>query len=146
MCSFVIEARKTLASVLIFVLAASLTTNSVFARSAANGSSEQAGDASRLREQVAHLPASALIEVRFVNREKVRGRLGAVEPDGFALMPQDRSASERRVAFTDVKSVKAIQSKRSVATKIAVVVVAGACVAALVIYLAARNALKGLRL
>jgi hypothetical protein len=139
------EARRALASVLMSVLVAPLATAPAFARSAATGRRDQAGDASRLREQIAHLRAGARIEVRFVNRETVRGRLGAVEPDGFALMPQDRSASERRVAFAEVTSVKAIQSRGKVAVEVGVVVVAAVGVAALVIDLAVRSSLRGLR-
>lgn len=133
MRAVVMEAKKMLASVLMLVLAASLGTDSVFARPAANGRRDRGGDTSRLREQVVHLPPGAWIEVRFVNREKVRGRLGAVDSDGFSLTPQDRSASERRIAFADVKSVKAIQSTRS---RVAVWIVAGAMVAVIVVALA----------
>jgi hypothetical protein len=132
------RARKTLASVLMFVFAASVLTDSVFASPAANGS-----DFGRLRRQVAHLRAGALIEVRFLNRENVRGRLGAVDPDGFALKLH-ASASERHVAFAEVKSVKAIQSKGSrVATWIVAGVLVLAVVAAIGVYLTFRHS-KGL--
>lgn len=127
------RARKTLASVLMFVLA-SLSADSLFATPA------NAGGSGRLRAQVAHLRAGARIEVRFVDQDRVRGRLGAVEPDGFALKLEDGSASERHIAFADVKSVKAIQSTR---TKVAVWIVAGvvivAVVAAVGVYLTFRH-------
>jgi len=131
------RATKTLASLLMFVFAASLPTDSVFASPAANGSF------GRLRRQVAHLRAGALIEVRFLNRENVRGRLGAVDPDGFALKLH-ASASERHIAFAEVKSVKAIQSKGSkVAVWIVVGVLVVAVVAAIGVYLTFRHS-KGL--
>lgn len=122
------------------MLAASVATDSVFARPAANGRGDQAGDASRLREQVAHLPAGGLIEVRLVTREKVRGRLGVVESDGFAIKLQDPSASEHRIAFADVKSVKAIQGRggRVVGWIVAGVVI-GVVVVALAVYLTFRH-------
>lgn len=133
MSLFAMAARKALASGLMFVLAASLATDSGFARPAANGRRDKAGDASRLREQVAHLQAGGLIEVRLVSREKVRGRMGAVEPDGLTVKLQDPSASERRIAFADVKSVKAILSTRN---RVASWIIVGAAVAVVVVVLA----------
>jgi hypothetical protein len=122
-----------------FVLAASLATDSGFARPAANGRQDQAGHASRLREQVAHLPPGGLIEVRLLSREKVRGRLGVVESDAFAIKLQG-AASERRIAFADVKSVKAIPSTRSsVVGWIIAGVVIGVVVVALAVYLTFRH-------
>jgi len=138
--SFLMAARKALASGLMFVLAASLTTDLGFARPAANGRRDQAGDASRLREQIAHLPPGGLIEVRLVSREKVRGRLGVVESDGFTVQLQDPSASERRIAFADVKSVKAILSTRGrVVSWIVVGVVVAVVVVVLAVYLTYRH-------
>jgi len=131
--SFLMAARKALASGLMFVLAASLATDSGFARPAANGRRDQAGDASRLREQVAHLPPGGLIEVRLVSREKVRGRLGVVESDGFTVKLQDPSASERRISFGDVKSVKAILNTRG---RVVSWIVVGVAVAVVVVVLA----------
>ena len=140
MSGLVIAARKALASALTFVLAASLATDSVFAKPPGNGRRDQAGDASRLHEQVAHLPAGSWIEVRLVSKEKIHGRLGVVDPDGFTVKLQDPSATERRIAFADVKSVKAIQSARGRAVTW---IVAGALVAvvvvALVVYLSFRH-------
>lgn len=132
MSSFVRAARKALASGLMFVLAASLAADSGFARPAASGR-DQAGDASRLREQVAHLPPGGLIEVRLVSHEKVRGRLGVVESDGLTVKLQDPSASERRIAFADVKSVKAILSTRG---RVASWIIVGVAVAVVVVVLA----------
>jgi hypothetical protein len=126
------SARKILASALMFVLSAALATPS-FARPDAKGRRDQAGDAARLHEQVTHLPVGALIEVQLVNREKVRGRLGAVEADGFALKLRHPSASERRIAFADVTSVKPIQGTRS---RVAIWIVAGVVVGVVVVALA----------
>jgi hypothetical protein len=139
MCGLVVAARKMLALGLMFVLTASLAADSVFARPAANEPRDQAGDVSRLREQVVHLPAGELIEVRLVSREKVHGRLGVVELDSFALKLHD-AASERRIAFADVKSVKSIPSARaSVVGWIVAGVAIGVVVVALAVYLAFRH-------
>ena len=140
MCSFARMARKPLASVLMFALAASLAADSGFARPAANGRRDQAADAGRLREQVARLPPGGLIEVRLVSREKVRGRLGVVESDGFTVKLQDPSASERRIAFADVKSVKAILNTRGrVVSWIIVGVAVAVGVVVLAVYLTYRH-------
>ena len=141
MYSFAIEARKMLACALIFALATAFAKD---AMPAAGAGSDPVGIA-RLREQAAHLRPGVPIEVRLQNREKIRGRLGAVEPDGFALLPQGASTPERRVAFAEVRSIKEVQGKHGVAIKVAVIVVVAVGVAAVVIYLAAQNAMKGLR-
>jgi hypothetical protein len=112
----------------------------VFARPAANGPGDPVGNATRLREQVAHLRAGELIEVRLVNRERVHGRLGAVESDGFSLQLQDRSALERHVAFAQVQAVKTMEGTRGrVAGWIVAGVLVGAVVVALAIYLTFRH-------
>jgi len=83
--------------------------------------------------------ASRLPTCRRVDRgaarqpEKVRGCLGAVEPDWFKPKPQDRSASERRIAFAAVKSVKAVQGPRG---KVGVWIVAGVLVTVIAVALA----------
>jgi hypothetical protein len=136
---FVRPARKILALALMFLLACSLTRNSAFARPA-NGPGDRVGNATRLREQVAHLRAGELIEVRLVNRERVHGRLGAVESDGFSLKLQDRSALERHVAFAELKAVKTMEGTRGrVAGWIVAGVLVGAVVVALAIYLTFRH-------
>jgi hypothetical protein len=106
----------------------------MLARSAPNGRRDQAGDASHMRELVTRLPAGALIEVRLFNREKVHGHLGPVKSDGFAVKSQDPSASERFMAFIDVKSVKTIQNTRG---RVAVLIIAGVLVAVVVVAVAA---------
>jgi hypothetical protein len=65
-----------------------------------------------LKEQVIQIPAGAQVEVRLLNKERFRGRLGEVSDEGFTVqIAQGNRIDTRKVAFGDVKSVKAIGNK-----------------------------------
>jgi len=60
-----------------------------------------------LKEQVGQIPAGSQVEVRLLNKERLRGRLGEVSDDGFTVqIAQANRIETRKVAFGDVKSVK----------------------------------------
>jgi hypothetical protein len=126
MLMFIFGARHPLAWLLTLVLSGAVLTDSGFART-------PAGDASRIRSQVSQLHLGTIVEVRFINQEKVRARLASSDAEGFTLQAQDPAASERRVSFAEVKSLKAVQSRRS---KVATWIVAGALIGVVVVALA----------
>jgi len=65
-----------------------------------------------LKEQVIQIPAGSQVEVRLLNKERFRGRLGEVSDEGFTvLIAQENRIESRKVVFGDVKSVKAIGNK-----------------------------------
>lgn len=73
--------------------------------------SGQAGSETKptLKEQVNQIPAGSKVEVRLLNKEWFRGRLGEVSDEGFTLLIATGNRIEsRKVAFSEVKSVKAI--------------------------------------
>ncbi len=63
-----------------------------------------------LKEQVSQIPAGSQVEVRLLNKERFRGRLGEVSDEGFTVQVATGNRIEtRKVAFSDAKSVKAIE-------------------------------------
>lgn len=67
-----------------------------------------------LKEQVIQIPTGAQVEVRLLNKERIRGRLGDISDEGFTvLIAQENRIETRKVAFVDVKSVKEIGKQRT---------------------------------
>ncbi len=66
-----------------------------------------------LKEQVFQIPAGSQVEVRLLNKERLRGRLGEVSEEGFTVqIAQGNQIDTRKVAFGDVKSVKVIDKEK----------------------------------
>lgn len=60
-----------------------------------------------VQERVLEIPPGTMIEVRLMNKHKVRGRLGEVTNEGFSLQTaQGNKVETLKIAFTDVKSLK----------------------------------------
>lgn len=79
-----------------------------------------------LKEQVVLLTPGSVVEVTLKNKDKLRGRLGAVTDSGFDLQYVDQgSASNRTLRFDDVKNVKLQGTGMSTAGKIVIGVLAG---------------------
>ncbi len=79
----------------------------------------QSGAATRptLKERILEVPPGTMIEVRLLNKQKIRGRLGEVTDEGFSVQTaQGNKIDTQKVAFTDVKSVKKLEG--STGTKI----------------------------
>jgi len=67
-----------------------------------------------LKEQILQIPAAAQVEVRLLNKERFRGRLGEVSDDGFVVQIARGNRIETRVvAFGDVKSLKQIRNQHT---------------------------------
>jgi hypothetical protein len=81
---------------------------------AAAASQASASQKPTLREQVIQIPAGAQVEVRLLNKERFRGRLGEVSDEGFTvLIAQENRIETRQVVFGDLKSVKEIRKQRT---------------------------------
>jgi len=60
-----------------------------------------------LQERILEVSPGSMIEVRLMNKHKLRGRLGEVTSEGFALQTaQGTKVETQKIAFTDVKSFK----------------------------------------
>jgi hypothetical protein len=63
--------------------------------------------------QVAKIAVGSEIEVRLLNKEKLRGRLGEVSDTGFILLiPAGTASTKRNLAFDEVKSVRLVTTRR----------------------------------
>ena len=81
------------------------------------------------QEKVQALPAGKSIEVRLRNQEVFRGLLGQVGAEEFEVATvQNGQAVSRKIAFSEVESVKRVSHKKRTATYITVAAVGGAAV------------------
>jgi hypothetical protein len=65
-----------------------------------------------LQERIMEIPHGSMIEVRLMNKQKVRGRLVEVTNEGFSLQTaQGNKIETQKIAFSDVKSVKNVEGE-----------------------------------
>ena len=63
-----------------------------------------------LQERILEVSPGTMIEVRLMNKHKLRGRLGEVTNEGFALQTaQGTKVETQKLAFTEVKSFKQVE-------------------------------------
>lgn len=56
------------------------------------------------------IPPGTMVEVRLMDKHKVRGRLGEVTNEGFSLQTaQGNKVETQKIAFTEVKSLKKVE-------------------------------------
>lgn len=61
----------------------------------------------RLKEKLLGVPTGAMIEVQLLNKERVRGRLGQIDDQGFSLTTAERGKIvTRNIVFTEVNSIR----------------------------------------
>ena len=68
------------------------------------------------QERILALPHHSFIEVKLADRTRVRGRLDKIDTDGFIVTTPAADQArviERRISFTEVKSVKQLKDYRS---------------------------------
>jgi hypothetical protein len=60
-----------------------------------------------VQELILEIPTGTMIEVRLINKQKLRGKLGEVTNEGLSLQTaQGNKIETQKIAFTDVKSFK----------------------------------------
>lgn len=96
------------------------------AAGAAPGTQPPASQKQTIQEKVIEIPAGSTVEVRLKGKEKLRGRLGDISPQGIVLQhAQGGKIEERNIAFDEVRSIKHIEKGMSLGAKIAVGALAG---------------------
>jgi hypothetical protein len=68
------------------------------------------------QERLLALPEGSFIEVRLLDKSKLRGRLDKVEASGFLITtptPNHLDLVQRRIAFSELKSVKRVKDYQS---------------------------------
>ena len=84
----------------------------VGASATARAGEEQAQPKPSLKERLLEVPPGTMIEVRLLNKKKVRGRLGELTDQGFSVQTaQGNKIETQQVAFNDVKSFKRAEGK-----------------------------------
>jgi hypothetical protein len=60
-----------------------------------------------LKERIMEIPPGTMIEVRLLNKQKLRGRLGEITEEGFDLQTAKGERIEtQRISFNEMKAVK----------------------------------------
>ncbi len=63
-----------------------------------------------LKEKVVEIPPGTMVEVRLLNKQKIRGRLGKITDEGFCIQTaQGNKIENEMLAFADVKSLKQVE-------------------------------------
>ncbi len=66
-----------------------------------------------LKQRILEIPPGTMIEVRLLNKQKIRGRLGEIDDEGFSIKTvQGNTIGSQKLAFTEVKSVKQVEGGR----------------------------------
>jgi hypothetical protein len=79
-----------------------------------------------LKEHLIEIPAGSIVEVKLENKQKLRGKLGAVNDTGFELQTvRDGKIVTQNILLNDVKSIKAIGKGMSTGWKIGLGALAG---------------------
>jgi hypothetical protein len=105
--------------ILCLVLATLLFSDSILeAREGASGAAAagqiETAPKLTLKERILEIPPGTMTEVKLVNKQKIRGRLGEVTDEGFTLTTaQGEKISTQKIAFTDVKSIKKVEGGKA---------------------------------
>lgn len=98
------------------------------------GSAPQVDLKDDAKTRVRAIPLGSLVDVRLNNNEKIRGRMGEVPDEGFLIQTvQGGKVETRKIAFTDMKSVKFVHKSHTTRN---ILLVAGIAVAVLAIVVA----------
>jgi hypothetical protein len=103
--------RDALCLVLVVVFFGATTLEArVSAAGAVPGAQEESKAKPTLKERMIEVPPGTMIEVKFLNKQKIRGRLGELTDEGFTLTTaQGEKISTQKIAFTEVKSFKKVE-------------------------------------
>jgi hypothetical protein len=125
------------------------STTTLEARAAAAGAlpvaqTESKGN-STLKQRMLEVPPGTMIEVRLLNKQKIRGRLGELTDEGFSLTTaQGEKISTQKIAFTEVKSFKKVEGGKG--GHVVLYALAGIGVALLVVFILAISSKPDIKL
>lgn len=72
-----------------------------------------AEQALNIKERLLELPPGSLIEVRLLNKQKLRGKLGQMDDEGFNLTAvKQGKVVTQKIAFSELKSFKQVTSAK----------------------------------
>ena len=94
------------------------------------------------KERILEVQPGTMIEVKLLNKQKLRGRLGEITDEGFSLQTaQGNKIETQKIAFNDLKSFKTVEGGK--AAKTAGWIVLGALAGVGVLFLVLIAALHG---
>jgi len=65
-----------------------------------------------VQERIMEIPPGTMVEVRLMDKHKVRGRLGEVTNEGFSLQTaQGNKVETQKIAFTEVKTLRKVEGE-----------------------------------
>lgn len=100
-----------LASVLLGVTVMEARTAAALSAPSSNAPAETTA---KLKEKLLSVPTGTMIEVKLLNKEKVRGRLGQIDDQGFFLTTSDQGRIvTRNLAFTEVSAVRQVEGGKA---------------------------------
>ncbi len=127
------------------VMAWVMFANSVYAAEspifdAAGAGQAPASQTPTLQQQIIQIPIGSVIEVRLTNKEKLKGQLGAVSSEGIILKyAKAGHIEERKIAFSEVQSIKAVNGGKAKRTVLYVLAGIGVFVVVLFVIAAVRT-------
>lgn len=108
-------------------LASTTLEASTAAAGAAPGAQPRTTQKPTVKERILEVPPGAMVEVRLLNKGKVRGRLGEISNEDFDLqIARGDTIETQKIAFTDVKSVKKVEGGKAGRTVVYVLAGIGA--------------------
>jgi hypothetical protein len=67
-----------------------------------------------LKERILEVAPGTMIEVKLLNKQKIRGRLGELTDEGFSLTTaQGEKITTQKIAFAEVKSFKKVEGGKA---------------------------------
>jgi hypothetical protein len=67
-----------------------------------------------LKERLLEVPPGTMIEVRLRDKQKIRGRLGEIDDEGFNLTAvQGEKVVKQKIAYTELKSFKKVEGAKA---------------------------------
>jgi hypothetical protein len=102
----------------LFLITAFLGATTMEARneaaSAAPPGQESTKRVEKLKEKILAVPTGTMIEVQLLNKQKVRGRLGQIDDNGFSLTTsQQGKIVTQNIAFTEVNSFRKLEGGKA---------------------------------
>jgi len=84
----------------------------VGASARARAGQEQTQAKPTVKERILEVPPGTMIEVRLLDKTKIKGRLGEITDQGFTLQTaQGNKIATQQIAFADLKSFKQVGGK-----------------------------------
>ena len=87
-----------------------------------------------LKQKILEVPPGTMIQVRLLNKQKIRDKLGQIDDEGFNLTAVEQGQIvTKKIAFNEMKSFKQVTSAKTKAGHTALYILAGIGVAVLVV-------------